>query len=91
MSSSNRLVRLRQGYGGTAFAGFSRFRLVNPPLTADGLPGRKKIRQANLPDFRRLPVKELAMMMGFQDEFYFSHWFKQRNGVSPSLYRDRFR
>ena len=37
------------------------------------------------------PVKGLAMMMGFQDEFYFSHWFKQRNGISPSLYRDRFR
>ena len=37
------------------------------------------------------PVKELAMMMGFQDEFYFSNWFKQRNGVSPSRYRDRFR
>lgn len=37
------------------------------------------------------PIKELAMMMGFQDEFYFSNWFKQRNGVSPSLYRDRFR
>jgi len=54
MSSFNRSVRLRQGYGGTAFAGFARFRLVNPPLTADGLPGRKKIRQGILPDFRRL-------------------------------------
>ena len=54
MSSSNRLVRLRQGYGGTAFAGFARFRLVNPPLIADGLPSRKKIRQEVLPDFRRL-------------------------------------
>jgi len=42
MSSFNRSVRLRQGYGGTAFAGFARFRLVNPPLIADGLPSRKK-------------------------------------------------
>ena len=37
------------------------------------------------------PVKELAMMMGFQDEFYFSNWFKRRNGLSPSRYRDQFR
>jgi len=37
------------------------------------------------------PVKELAMMMGFQDEFYFSNWFKLRNGLSPSRYRDQFR
>ena len=37
------------------------------------------------------PVKELAGLMGFKDEFYFSNWFKQRNGVSPSLYRKRFR
>ena len=32
----------RAGCGGTAFAGFARFRLVNPPLIADGLPSRKK-------------------------------------------------
>jgi len=37
-------VRLRQGYGVTAF-GLSPFRPVNPPLFADGLPGRKKSRQ----------------------------------------------
>ena len=37
------------------------------------------------------PVKELAMMMGFQDEFYFSNWFKLRNGLSPTLYRKQFR
>ena len=37
------------------------------------------------------PVKELARLMGFKDEFYFSNWFKQRTGVSPSQYRNRFR
>ena len=50
-------------YGGTAFAGYARSRLVNPPLFADGLPSRKKIRQGNLPDFRRLVgVIELESM-----------------------------
>ncbi len=37
------------------------------------------------------PIKELAMRMGFQDEFYFSNWFKRRNGISPTGYRNRFR
>ena len=37
------------------------------------------------------PIKELAGMMGFKDEFYFSNWFKERNGISPSRYRNKFR
>ena len=37
------------------------------------------------------PIKELAGRMGFQDEFYFSNWFKRRNGLSPAAYRLRFR
>ena len=37
------------------------------------------------------PVKVLAGVMGFKDEFYFSNWFKQRKGVSPSQYRKSFR
>lgn len=38
-----------------------------------------------------LSVKEISMMLGFQDEFYFSNWFKLKSGVSPSLYREKFR
>ena len=37
------------------------------------------------------PVKILAEMLGFRDEFYFSNWFKARNGVSPGLFRKKFR
>ena len=37
------------------------------------------------------PVKELARLMGFKDEFYFSNWFKQRNGIAPKQYRNKFR
>ncbi|MBQ9336984.1 MAG: hypothetical protein IJS14_06800 [Lentisphaeria bacterium] len=40
-----RLVRLRQGCGGTTFDGFAAFRQGYPPLVADGLPGSKKSRQ----------------------------------------------
>ena len=35
-------------------------------------------------------VKGLALMTGFKDEFYFSNWFKQKKGISPSLYRKRY-
>ncbi len=38
-----------------------------------------------------IPVKELASMLGFRDEFYFSNWFKRYTGVSPKFYRQRFR
>ena len=82
MSSSNRLVRLRQGYGGTAFAGFARFRLVNPPLIADGLPSRKKIRQGILPDFRRLVgVTELESVTSTM-----STWRSNQLSYTPEMH-----
>ena len=37
------------------------------------------------------PVKILASMLGFKDEFYFSNWFKEKNGIAPSFYRKKFR
>ena len=37
------------------------------------------------------PVKILAEMLGFKDEFYFSNWFKTKNGMSPGIYRKQFR
>ncbi len=33
------------------------------------------------------PLKEIAAMLGFCDEFYFSNWFKKRNACSPRTYR----
>ena len=32
-------------------------------------------------------VKEIAALLGYQDEFYFSRFFKKKVGVSPNLYR----
>lgn len=34
-----------------------------------------------------LTVKEIAFRLGFQDEFYFSRYFKKKAGCSPSYYR----
>lgn len=38
-----------------------------------------------------LKIKEIAARLRFTDEFYFSRFFLKLNGVSPSLYRARFR
>lgn len=37
------------------------------------------------------PVKEVAQLLGFRDEFYFSNWFKERVGAAPSEYRRKRR
>lgn len=34
-------------------------------------------------------VKEIAYGLGYEDEFYFSRYFKKKVGVSPQLFRDR--
>ena len=33
-------------------------------------------------------VKEVAFGLGFEDEFYFSRYFKKKVGVSPQIFRD---
>lgn len=32
-------------------------------------------------------VKEIAYLLGYQDEYYFSRFFKKQAGISPSVYR----
>jgi AraC family transcriptional regulator, transcriptional activator of pobA len=34
------------------------------------------------------PVKQIAYELGYEDEFYFSRFFKTNADVSPQLYRD---
>jgi AraC-like DNA-binding protein len=34
------------------------------------------------------PVKEIAFELGFDDEFYFSRFFRKQTGVSPQLFRN---
>lgn len=36
-------------------------------------------------------IKEISQKLRFTDEFYFSRFFKNMNGCSPSAYRKRFR
>lgn len=33
------------------------------------------------------PVKQVAALLGYDDEFYFSRFFKKKVGVSPDIYR----
>ena len=48
-----------------------------PPATFDHIP--------------ETPVKELAHMFGFHDEFHFSKTFKRLMGTSPQQYKFRFK
>ena len=34
------------------------------------------------------PVKEIAYQLGYEDEHYFSRFFKNNADISPQLYRD---
>ncbi len=34
------------------------------------------------------PIKEIAWKLGYEDEFYFSRYFKINTGISPQMYRD---
>ncbi|HEY4290927.1 MAG TPA: helix-turn-helix transcriptional regulator [Puia sp.] len=34
-------------------------------------------------------VKEIAFELGYEDEFYFSRYFKKKVGVSPQIFRDK--
>lgn len=34
------------------------------------------------------PVKQIARELGYEDEYYFSRFFKVNADVSPQLYRD---
>jgi AraC-like DNA-binding protein len=40
---------------------------------------------------RRLTVKEIALQLNFSSEFYFSRWFRQSAGMSPSRFRTLIR
>ncbi|MFC0215288.1 helix-turn-helix transcriptional regulator [Paenibacillus chartarius] len=41
--------------------------------------------------FTDYPIKEIAKLCGYYEEYHFSKMFKQLNGVSPSIYRSRQR
>ena len=38
---------------------------------------------------RQIPVKEISLMSGFYDMYYFSRLFKKQSGLSPTEYIDR--
>lgn len=39
--------------------------------------------------YEKMSVKEVAAALGFDDPFYFSHFFKKQAGVSPKAWRER--
>lgn len=52
---------------------------------------RIKIEEARsiLNDYPNMKIKDVAEMLGFSDQYYFSKVFKQQYGVSPQTYRSQ--
>ena len=40
-----------------------------------------------LDEYKDMRVKDVAELLGFSDQYYFSKVFKQQYGVSPLVYR----
>lgn len=40
-----------------------------------------------LDEYQNMRVKDIAEMLGFSDQYYFSKVFKQQFGVSPLVYK----
>lgn len=53
----------------------------------DFLGERLYHRAATLLLAQELPVRVLATQLGFDDEFYFSRWFRRHSGLSPTAFR----
>jgi AraC-like DNA-binding protein len=42
---------------------------------------------ADILEQKDLPIKEVAYSLGFEDQYYFSRFFKKKTGVAPSAWR----
>ncbi|WP_228388301.1 helix-turn-helix domain-containing protein [Chryseobacterium sp. CBo1] len=38
----------------------------------------------------KMPVSEISVVLGFSDQYSFSHFFKKHLGMSPSQYRQQY-
>ena len=54
------------------------------------LMNRKMESACRLLLYSTLSVKEIAARLAFSDQYYFSNYFKRKNGLSPRLYRTKF-
>jgi AraC-like DNA-binding protein len=55
------------------------------------LLGFRLVRARSLLAETELPIKEIAMQIGFDDELYFSRLFRQKLNLTPSQWRNRSR
>ena len=56
----------------------------------DYLMSRKMESARRLLLYSTLSIKEIAVRLAFSDQYYFSNYFKRRNGLSPRSFRARY-
>lgn len=54
------------------------------------LMSRKMERARRLLLYSTLSIKEISALLAFSDQYYFSNYFKRKNGISPRLFRSKF-
>ncbi|MEN9990753.1 MAG: hypothetical protein RLZZ224_455 [Verrucomicrobiota bacterium] len=91
LSANLRVSTLAQTYG-TGLRAFSKAFTDDVGMSPKEFINRRLNQEAiALLLNNHLKIKEVADRLGFANEFYFSRFFKKLNGVSPALYRQRFR
>ncbi|HYG24059.1 MAG TPA: AraC family transcriptional regulator [Verrucomicrobiae bacterium] len=69
---------------------FSVFKSATGESPMDFLIRLRMSRACELLRDRSVKVKDVARLIGYDDEFYFSRAFKGMTGLAPSAYRDQF-
>lgn len=91
LSANLRVSMLAKTYG-TGLRAFSKAFTDNVGVTPKEFINRRLNQEAiALLLNNHLKIKEVADQLEFANEFYFSRFFKKLNGISPALYRQRFR
>ena len=85
-----RLEKFAAGLGVSEANLIRRFRAHFKQTPYDYLMARKMESACRLLLYSTLSVKEIADRLAFSDQYYFSNYFKRKNGLPPRLYRARF-
>lgn len=81
------LTRLSNAAGISYVHFIRRFKAYTGVSPSQYLTGLRLNRAVGMLTDTALPIKEISALCGFENEYYFSNFFKKHHGISPSKYR----
>lgn len=81
------LTLLSQRAGMSYIHFIRRFKAYTGVSPSQYLTGLRLNRALTLLSDTNLPIKEISVLCGFENEYYFSNFFKKHRNISPSKYR----